>query len=87
MKYVETGDLYALKVLKKSSQANKNLDLMKEVEIHKRLKHDNIVRLLSHFEDWDNLYLVLEFASKGSLFHLIKKRRYLGEDEAFYFFV
>ena len=51
MKYVETGDLYALKVLKKSSQANKNLDLMKEVEIHKRLKHDNIVRLLSHFED------------------------------------
>ena len=51
VKYVETGDLYALKVLKKSSHANKNLDLMKEVEIHKRLKHDNIVRLLSHFED------------------------------------
>ena len=34
-----------------------------------------------------NLYLLLEYASKGSLFHQIKKKHYLTEDEAFYYFV
>ena len=33
------------------------------------------------------MYLLLEYASKGSLFHLIKKKHYLTEDEAFFFFI
>ena len=64
----KTKDLYALKIIKKSSSVNKNINLMKEVEIHKKLKHENIVWLLTHFEDKDNLYLILEYASNGSLF-------------------
>lgn len=81
------GELFALKIIDKKMLQNKNMDLMREVEIHKRLKHDNIIRLINYFEDEANLYLILEFASKGSLFHLIKKKKYLTEDETFFFFV
>lgn len=35
VKFKKTKDLYALKILKKSSSQNKNLNLMKEVEIHR----------------------------------------------------
>ena len=87
VKFKKTQDYYALKIINWGSSANKNIDLMREVEIHKRLKHDNIVRLLQYFEDGDKLCLILEYASKGSLFHAIRKRKFLEEDEAFYFFV
>ena len=60
---------------------------MREVEIHKRIIHENIVRLYNHFEDEKNLYLILEYASKGTLFHLIRSKKQLTEDEAFYFFI
>lgn len=60
---------------------------MKEVEIHKRLHHENIVRLYNYFEDKKYLYLILEYAPKGSLFTLIRKKKFLSEDEAFFFFI
>lgn len=87
VKLKSTGELFALKIISKATLQNKNLDLMREVEIHKRLKHVNIIRLINYFEDRENLYLILEYASRGSLFHLIKKKRHLTEDEAFFFFV
>lgn len=87
VKHIDSGELFALKIISKSTIQNKNMDLMREVKIHKRLKHDNIIRLINYFEDEKNLYLILEYASKGSLFHLIKKKRHLTEDEAFFFFV
>lgn len=87
VRHIETGEKYALKIISKASFQSKNIDLMREVEIHKRLKHDNIVRLVNYFEDKHSLYLILEYASKGSLFHLIKKKKFLTEDEAFFFFI
>lgn len=87
VKHKNSGELFALKIISKATLKNKDIDLMREVEIHKRLKHENIIRLINYFEDDVNLYLILEYASKGSLFHLIKKKKYLTEDEAFFFFV
>jgi serine/threonine protein kinase len=60
---------------------------MREVEIHKRLKHENIIRLYASAEDDKYLYLFLEYASKGNLFYLIRSKKVLTEDEAFYFFI
>jgi len=87
VKQKDTGELFALKIISKATLKNKDMDLMREVEVHKRLKHENIIRLINYFEDEENLYILLEYASKGSLFHLIKKKKYLTEDEAFFFFV
>lgn len=69
--------------------ANKKIEatLMREVEIHKKLKHDNIIRLYASVEDEKFIYLILEYASKGNLFFLIRNRKTLTEDEAFFFFI
>jgi serine/threonine protein kinase len=58
---------------------------MREVELHKRLKHDNIVKLYTSFEDEQYVYLVLEYADKGNLFFYIRKRS-LKEAEAYHYF-
>lgn len=60
---------------------------MREVEIHKRLKHENIIRLYTAVEDNNYIYLVLEYAAKGNLFYSIRNKKSFTEDEAFYFFI
>jgi len=35
---------------------------MREVEIHKKLRHENIIRLYTSTEDDKFIYLVLEYA-------------------------
>ena len=84
-----TGKKIAIKKIDKSSVANKKIKatLMREVQIHKKLKHENIIRLLTSIEDDKYIYLILEFASKGNLFYLIRNKKTLTEDEAFYFFI
>jgi serine/threonine protein kinase len=32
------------------------------------LKHPNIIKLLNHFEEENNIYLVIEFAEGGMLY-------------------
>jgi serine/threonine protein kinase len=85
----KTGKQLAIKKIDKSSLANKKIKatLMREVDIHKRLKHENIIRLYTSFEDNNYIYLVLEYASKGNLFFMIRGKKVLSEDEAFYFFI
>jgi serine/threonine protein kinase len=47
--------------------------LRREVEIHCRLKHKNIVRLYGYFHDNKNVYLILEYLSQGELFKRVAK--------------
>ena len=79
---------YALKVIKKRTLSrSSSLKMMqREIQVQKKLIHPNIIRLHGHIEDIENLYLVLEYAEKGNLFHYIRKRKKLAEDEAWYFF-
>lgn len=35
--------------------------LRREIDIHKKLKHDNIVRMYTKLEDEDHIYIVLEY--------------------------
>lgn len=58
---------------------------MQEIMIHAELKHPNIVRLEGHFEDIDNVYVLLELCPKRSLMELHKRRRTVTEPEARYF--
>jgi serine/threonine protein kinase len=85
----KTGKYLAIKKIDKQSIANKKIKatLMREVEIHKKLKHDNIIRLYTSLEDEKYIYLVLEYAAKGNLFFMIRNKKTFTEDEAFYFFI
>jgi polo-like kinase 4 len=62
----------------------------REVSIHSRLRHENIVRLYTAYEspgDAKYLYLFLEYAEKGNLFFLIRNKRGMTEAEAFFYFI
>ena len=75
---------YALKVVNKSQfQRENSLHVMRrEILLHRELDHPNIIKLHGHLEDTENVYLVLELADRGSLFHEIRRVRKLSEDKA-----
>lgn len=61
--------------------------LKREIQIQKRVDHPHIVRLEGFFEDSEYVYIVLEYAEGGNLFHMLKKKRKLPEGEAFIYFL
>ena len=65
-----TGAEYAIKLIDKTKFENKlQKDLFsREVEMMYKIKHPNIVRLYTHFEDESNCYIALEFIKKGNLY-------------------
>lgn len=56
--------------------------LKREIEVHKHLSHRHITKLYDHFEDDENVYLLLEYASRGALFYKARRKTRLTEDEA-----
>ena len=51
----------------------------KEIEIMYKLNHPNIIKLYSHFEDDEDFCLIMEYASRGQLYSLIKKNKKLNQ--------
>lgn len=84
-----TGIQVAVKKLDKELLKKKTLALLlkSEIEIHKRLKHDNIVRLYADLQDAKYMYLVMEYVPKNNLYKEIKKAKCLKEEDAFFFFI
>ena len=68
--------IFAIKVMNKENIIRNNMiaQINKEIEIMYKLDHPNIIKLFSHFEDNEHLCLIMEYASKGHLFNLIKKK-------------
>lgn len=60
---------FAIKIIDKSKRSSK--EAIKEITIHKMLKHRNIVQLFDHFEDIHSFYLVMNLAEM-ELFDLIE---------------
>lgn len=84
------GIKLAIKKVDKRTLVNKKIKttLMREIEIHKRLKHENIIRLYTSVEDKDFIYLVLEYAEMGNLFFYVRNsKRRLTEEESFHLFI
>ncbi|KAF4698553.1 hypothetical protein FOZ62_011858, partial [Perkinsus olseni] len=86
-----SGRLYALKSLRKRDveQGQLSGQVEREISVQSRLPaHPNILRLYSHFEDREYVYLLLEYCAKGELYHLLRtqhKRRFPVERAARYF--
>lgn len=38
-----------------------------------RIDHVNVIKLMSHFEDYDKIYLVTEFCGNGNLYNFLEK--------------
>jgi polo-like kinase 1 len=79
----ETKVVTAAKVIQKSSliKGRARQKLMSEIKIHRSVHHNGIVNFENFFEDSDNIYILLELCSNGTLNEKLKRRRRLTELE------
>jgi len=73
----------AVKGYNKNGMNTSELDhLREEVDVHRALSHSNLVELVTVYESEDEVHIVLEELTGGSLLDHIRKKRRLSESEA-----
>ncbi|EPS71542.1 hypothetical protein M569_03217, partial [Genlisea aurea] len=79
-----TGDLFAIKVLRKADMIRKNAveSILAERDILIALRNPFVVRFFYSFTCRENLYLVMEYLNGGDLFSLLRNLGCLEEDVA-----
>nr|XP_043633754.1 probable serine/threonine protein kinase IRE [Erigeron canadensis] len=79
-----TGDLFAIKVLKKADMIRKNAvqSILAERDILISARNPFVVRFFYSFTCRENLYLVMEYLNGGDLFSLLRNLGCLEEDMA-----
>jgi serine/threonine protein kinase len=81
-----TGKQVAIKIIElcqlKDDYSKKKV--FQEVYILKKIRHHNIIRLFEVFENKKHILMVTEYAGGGDLYDIIKKSKFLTEDEGKY---
>ncbi|KAI5816985.1 kinase-like domain-containing protein [Pyronema omphalodes] len=88
VRHKATGRLFAQKMLKKASIVvhKRAVEQTKtERAILESVRHPNVVKLFYAFQDQDMLYLILEYAEGGELFHHLANERMFAEDTVAYY--
>ncbi|KAK9080095.1 hypothetical protein SSX86_001770 [Deinandra increscens subsp. villosa] len=76
-----TGQTVAMKFILKHGKSEKDIqNLRQEIEILRKLKHENIIQMLDSFESPQEFCVVTEFA-QGELFEILEDDKCLPEDE------
>ena len=79
----QTGEKVAIKIINESKIAkDQKLTFIREIEILKKLKHPNIIRLYSHISKEKQLYLITEYIKGIELYQYISLKKTLEESEA-----
>ena len=75
------------KIIHKSriSKPHHKEKISREIELHASLSHRNVVQFFKHFEDSDNIYIMLENCTLKSLVHVQKARVTVTEPEMRYY--
>lgn len=90
VKHKKDGKFFAVKQMNKQKilSTGAKLDIVRrEIDIHSRLVHENIIRLHSYYEDAESFYLILEYANSGTLYTATKKNKGFSEEKAFKYFI
>ena len=71
----KTGDVYVIKVLDKKSLKAQNLisQLNLEIKIMYKVLHPHTMQLINHYEDDNNFFMIMPYASRGQLYTLLRK--------------
>lgn len=84
VRHKKTGEVFAMKKMKKSDMINKNQ--VQHVKSERNLlalaQNDWVVELKYSFQDENHLYLVMEYLPGGDLMNVLIKRDILPENEA-----
>ena len=80
---LNSGREYACKVIPKASLIKESArrKLMNEIDIHRSIAHERVVRFERFFEDKSNVYIILELCQGQSMLELVKRRGALSEVE------
>ncbi|XP_077498620.1 serine/threonine-protein kinase PLK1-like [Amblyomma americanum] len=78
--------VYAGKIIPKSHLTSDILwqYLEEEINIHRTLCHENVVRFHGHFDDAKNVYIILELCTRQSLEEMHRPRGWRSESEVRY---
>lgn len=70
----KTDFIVALKVINKTEASKLKSEklIVREIKIHSFIEHKNIIKLYGFFHDEDNIYLILEYASEGEIYKVLK---------------
>lgn len=81
---VDTGHVYAMKVLRKAEMVEKEqvAHVRAERDILVEVDHTWVVKMFYSFQDSDALYLVMEFLPGGDIMTLLMKKDTLPEEAA-----
>ena len=84
----QTGEKVAIKILEKSKlvKYEDKIRIEREIQILKKLRHPNIVRLYSIIETEKQILLIMEYIKGQELFQYILLKKKLSEEEACYYF-
>ncbi|XP_075652832.1 serine/threonine-protein kinase TIO [Castanea sativa] len=76
-----TGQTVAMKFIMKHGKSEKDIqNLRQEIEILRKLKHENIIEMLDSFESEQEFCVVTEFA-QGELFEILEDDKCLPEEQ------
>jgi len=83
-----TNEKVAIKILDKEKITQKTdiARVKKEIEILKKLRHNNIVHLYNVIDTLTNIFLIMEYVNGIELFDYITKNKCIKESEACYFY-
>eukprot|EP01119_Soliformovum_irregulare_P010691 TRINITY_DN2635_c3_g1_i2.p1 TRINITY_DN2635_c3_g1~~TRINITY_DN2635_c3_g1_i2.p1 ORF type:complete len:840 (-),score=353.86 TRINITY_DN2635_c3_g1_i2:62-2581(-) len=78
----DTGEIYAMKILQKSTVISKNqvAHTLAEKDILTKVEHPFVVRLHYAFQTKDKLYLILDFVNGGELYHHLRRDGRFSEE-------
>ncbi|KAL4498649.1 hypothetical protein ABPG72_019767 [Tetrahymena utriculariae] len=81
-KLLKTGQVYALKQMEKQQILKQGMvkQIQTEVKVMYSLDHPNIIKLYNHFEEDAYIYLMIEYASGGQLWHKLTKEGRFDEN-------
>ncbi|KAG0003699.1 Chk1 protein kinase [Entomortierella chlamydospora] len=77
----------AVKIIPKDPKEGITKPMMKELTIHRSMKHPNISRFLESKEEPECIYIFVEYAAAGELFDKIEPDRGIQEDVAHLYFL
>lgn len=79
----ETGDKFAVKIIKKHGYDPKEMEyIMREMDIMKSVSHPNVVNTMDMFDSPTHIHIVLEFMGGGELFDVIAEAGSFSEQQA-----
>ena len=78
----KNNEEFALKVLSKNQIEKLNFfpQLKKEIQILSNCNHKNIIKLISVFDEKNEIFLLTELAKEGSLYKKLKQVKYFTEE-------